>query len=120
MRYALASLIPLCVLLTSCPLPYDFSGEGSGTSTTDPSTPRITAPVTVTYAEQGGTSGVVPAPPASITTTRDTTVTLATETEDAVILPESADLTAVHRVFRTFVSVSPSTPSSAGTVTAPM
>ena len=34
LKYTLASLI--VVLVTSCPLPYDFNGVGSGKISTDP------------------------------------------------------------------------------------
>ena len=47
-------------MIAGCPLPFDYNGQGAGSShTADPSSPSITAPVTVSYSEQGGTSGTV-------------------------------------------------------------
>ena len=72
-------------LFAGCPLPYDYAGRGAGSShTTDPSSPTITASVTVAYSEQGGTSGVIPNN-GSYTTGKTTTVTLSTTTENAII-----------------------------------
>ncbi len=48
------------VMIAGCPLPFEYNGPGTGTShTTDPSSPSITAPVTVSYSVQGGPSGTV-------------------------------------------------------------
>ncbi|HET6450492.1 MAG TPA: chitobiase/beta-hexosaminidase C-terminal domain-containing protein, partial [Spirochaetia bacterium] len=72
------------VVLAGCPLPYDFGGKGGGTHTTDPSTPRMTAPVTVSWSSQGGGSGSI-ANDGSVVTGSTTTVTLSTTTENATI-----------------------------------
>jgi len=73
------------LLLVSCPLPYDYNGRGAGSSnTTDPSSPKVTAAVTVSYAEQGGTSGTV-ADKDTYTTGKTVTVTLSTTTSNATI-----------------------------------
>lgn len=76
---------PVLLLLASCPLPFDFLGGGPGsTHASDPSSPRITAAVTVSFAEEGGESGII-AHQQSHTAGRNTTVTLSTETLNAVI-----------------------------------
>ena len=75
----------LLTLLSSCPLPYDFSGEGAGDKvSSDPSSPHITAPVTISYSEDGGASGTLIDGGAHVSAVT-TTVTLSTETENAVI-----------------------------------
>lgn len=70
----------LAVLLVGCPLPLEFSGNGLRgiTGTT------VTAPVTFSYTETTGRTGVI-ANGAGHTAGVDTTVTLTTETPDAVI-----------------------------------
>jgi hypothetical protein len=73
------------LLMAGCPLPYDFSGRGPGTShSTDPSSPKMTAPVTVSYSEQGGTSGQI-ADGGSFVSGKTTTVTLSTSTQNSYI-----------------------------------
>lgn len=80
----------LCVvggilLFSACPLPYEFSGEGaSGSLSRDPSSPDVTAPVTVSYSQASGPSGSI-ANGLSTTTVSDTTITLSTETENATV-----------------------------------
>ena len=83
--------IPLIVVATAamfvvgCPLPYDYSGRGAGSSnTTDPSSPKVTEAVAFSYAEQGGSSGSI-ANGTSYTSGKTTTVTLSTATNNAVI-----------------------------------
>jgi hypothetical protein len=72
-------------LLAGCPLPFDYSGSAAGKSNAvDPSSPNLTAPVTVSYAAQGGASGTV-ADTGSVTLGNTTTVTLSTTTRNAVI-----------------------------------
>ena len=47
-------------MLAACPLPYDYNGKSAGASqTADPSSPKLTSAVTVSYAEQGGTTGTI-------------------------------------------------------------
>lgn len=79
------SLLASIALFSSCPLPYEFSGEGaSGGLSRDPSSPDVTAPVAVTYTQASGPSGSV-GDGDSATTGSDTTITLSTPTENAVI-----------------------------------
>jgi parallel beta-helix repeat protein len=73
------------LLMAGCPLPYDFSGRGPGTShSTDPSSPKMTAPVTASYSEQGGASGQI-ADGGSFVSGKTTTVTLSTITPNSDI-----------------------------------
>ena len=80
-------VIALTVFLTlaGCPLPYEFTGDGTSLNADrDPSSPTITAGVSVGYTQTQGASGSV-AHLANATTGSDTTITLSTETENAVI-----------------------------------
>jgi uncharacterized repeat protein (TIGR02543 family) len=73
------------VMFAGCPLPYDYNGKGAGSSNTDdPSSPVMTVPVVVTYAEQGGTSGTI-ADGETVVTGLTTTVTMSTTTRNALI-----------------------------------
>jgi hypothetical protein len=73
------------VVLTACPLPYDFSGEGAGSNvSSDPSSPNVTSPVTISYSESGGADGTIENGAIHVSGTT-TTVTLSTATENAVI-----------------------------------
>lgn len=73
------------VVLTACPLPYDFSGAGAGPNlSSDPSSPNITSPVTISYSESGGANGTIENGATHVSGTT-TTVTLSTSTENAVI-----------------------------------
>jgi hypothetical protein len=75
----------VAALVAGCPLPFDFNGKGAGDSLVqDPSSPNITAPVTFSYSVTGGGSGTVP-DNGSFYAPATTTVTLATDTENAVI-----------------------------------
>ena len=48
------------ILLAACPLAYDYNGKGAGgNQAADPSSPKLTSAVTVSYAEQGGTTGTI-------------------------------------------------------------
>ena len=77
--------VMVAVALAGCPLPFDYNGRGAGSShTVDPSSPNITAPVAVSYSEQGGTSGTV-ANGTSVVLGNTTTVTLSTATNNAII-----------------------------------
>jgi hypothetical protein len=77
--------VALAAALAGCPLPYDFNGRGAGDSIgRDPSSPSITAAVTVAYSEQGGVSGTV-ADGAAHYSEHTTVVTLSTATDHAVI-----------------------------------
>ena len=80
------SLVALSVaLLTGCPLPYEFSGEGAGQFTAnDPSSPSVTAPVQIAFSESAGPSGTIPNGQ-SATTNSDTSITLFSDTPNAVI-----------------------------------
>ena len=72
-------------LLVGCPLPFEFTGEGSGIAgkrKLDGST--ITAPVTFTYTEASGTTGVI-ADGGSHTSNADITITLTTNTPNATL-----------------------------------
>ncbi len=73
------------MMIAGCPLPFDYSGQSAGSShSTDPSTPSMTAAVTVSYSEVGGTSGTI-ANEGDFVSGRTTTVTLSTETANSVI-----------------------------------
>ncbi len=75
----------LSFVITACPLPYEFSGEGAGDlGPADPSSPTITAPVQVSYRQTAGSNGSI-AHQGSAETVSDTTISLSTETEDATI-----------------------------------
>ena len=81
----LGSAAAIAASLSGCPLPYDYSGSVPGKShATDPSSPDLTSPVTVSYAAQGGASGTV-ADTGSVTLGNTTTVTISTATRNAVI-----------------------------------
>ena len=82
----LHGLAVIALMMTAgCPLPYDYSGPGAGAAhTTDPSSPKVTQPVKVSYAEQGGASGEI-ADADCRTTSNTTTVTLSTPTNNSVI-----------------------------------
>ena len=80
-------LIALLVgaLLVGCPLPFEFTGEGSGIAgkrKLNGST--ITAPVTFTYAEASGGTGAI-ADGGSHTSNADITITLTTNTPNATL-----------------------------------
>ncbi len=78
-------ILGVIALLSGCPLPYYFSGEGAGDDVpVDPSAPTITAPVTISFSEVGGVSGNL-GDGDSLFTADDTIVTLSTETENAII-----------------------------------
>lgn len=88
-------VLALLTLLSSCPLPYDFSGVGAGDKvSSDPSSPHITTPVTIAYSEEGGGSGTLENDHVHVSATT-TTVTLSTDTENAVIyyVDDGSDLT---------------------------
>ena len=77
--------VSVAAMFAGCPLPFDYNGQGAGASrTSDPSTPKLTAAVTVSYSEQGGTTGTI-ASNGTYTTGKTTTVTLSTATDNAVI-----------------------------------
>ncbi len=80
-----ALALTAAVMIAGCPLPYEYNGPGTGTShTTDPSSPSITAPVTVSYSVQGGPSGTV-GDGASFYAGDTMTVTLSTATVSSFI-----------------------------------
>jgi hypothetical protein len=84
-KLRLPALALTAALIAGCPLPYEYNGPGAGTShTTDPSSPSITAPVTVSYSVQGGPSGTV-GDGSSFTSGQTTVVTLSTATVNSVI-----------------------------------
>jgi uncharacterized repeat protein (TIGR02543 family) len=71
-------------MMAGCPLPYEYNGPGGGNlHTSDPSTPSLTAPVTVSYSAQGQ-SGTI-SNNGTFTSGQTTTVTLSTATLNAVI-----------------------------------
>jgi hypothetical protein len=79
------SLLASIALFSACPLPYEFSGEGASDALSrDPASPDVTAPVAVAYTQASGPSGSI-ANGSNATTGSDTTVTLSTATENAVI-----------------------------------
>ena len=82
--YRCGSLL-LTVLLVGCPLPFRFTGDGAGIP---PGRERngstITAPVTFSYTEASGTTGVI-ADGGSYSAAVATTITLTTTTANAVI-----------------------------------
>jgi len=81
----IALIAALAAASFGCPLPYEYNGPGAGNShSSDPSSPNITAPVTVSYSVQGGTSGTV-GDGSSFYTGQTTTVTLSTATVNSVI-----------------------------------
>lgn len=83
--WLLVIAVSFAAMFAGCPLPFDYNGQGAGAShTSDPSTPSLTAAVTVSYAEQGGTSGAI-ANNTTYTTGKTTTVTLSTATYNSVI-----------------------------------
>jgi uncharacterized repeat protein (TIGR02543 family) len=78
-------MVSAAAVFAGCPLPFDYHGQGAGAShTSDPSTPQLTAAVTVSYSEQGGTTGII-ANGGTYTTGKTTTVTLSTATANSVI-----------------------------------
>jgi uncharacterized repeat protein (TIGR02543 family) len=80
-----ALALAAAVAAAGCPLPYDYNGAGGGNShSQDPSTPRVSAQVTVSCTEQGGTSAPV-ADGGTFVSGKTTTVTLSTATGDSVI-----------------------------------
>ncbi len=81
----LAASAIAAAMVGACPLPFDYNGpSGSSAHTSDPSTPNITAPVTVSYSEQAGTSGTL-VNNGTFYSDKTTTVTLSTDTGNAVI-----------------------------------
>ena len=77
--------VTAAAMMAGCPLPFDYNGRGAGSShTTDPSSPKMTVPVAVSYSEEGGTSGTI-ADGDSFASGKTTTVTLSTATDNAVI-----------------------------------
>ena len=75
----------LFALLVGCPLPFEFSGEGSGIAGRRKlGGSTITAPVTFAYAESSGATGTI-ADGGSHISNADTIVTLTTSTPDATI-----------------------------------
>lgn len=75
----------LAALSSGCPLAFEYNGPGAGNAhSSDPSSPSATAPVVLSYSEQGGTSGTV-ADGSSVVSGSTTTVTLSTPTQNAVI-----------------------------------
>ena len=56
---ALVSALVAAALLAGCPLPFEYNGKGSSSASSDPSSPNMTAPVTVSYAVQGGATGAI-------------------------------------------------------------
>jgi hypothetical protein len=80
-----AIAVMAAAMSAGCPLPFDYNGQGAGSSNSaDPSSPVMTVPVVVTYSEQGGTSGTI-ANGDSLYTGLTTTVTLSTTTQNAAI-----------------------------------
>ena len=72
-------------LLAGCPLPFEYNGTGATNAhTSDPSSPNMTSPVTVSYSVQGGASGTI-ANEGSFVSGQTTTVTLSTASLNAVI-----------------------------------
>ena len=68
-----------------CPLPFEFSGEGSGIEgQRNPGDATVTAPVTFSYADASGTTSTI-ANGGSHTANADITVTLSTVTPNATI-----------------------------------
>ena len=80
----IVSITVLAAATLGCPLPFQYNGPGSGSSHSDPSSPSMTAPVMVSYSEQGGTSGTI-ADGSGYVSGLSTTVTLSTATDNAVI-----------------------------------
>ena len=80
-----AFVVAAAMMIAACPLPYEFNGASGGTGhNTDPSTPDMTAPVTMSYSVQGGASGTL-ADGGSFVAGQTTTVTVSTATAGAVI-----------------------------------
>lgn len=73
------------LIILGCPLPYQFTPDGytSASSSSDPSSPAISASPVLTYSSSSGTGTVTGTQ--SVSTFGDTTVTLSTETVGAVI-----------------------------------
>jgi len=82
---ALAATAAAVALLGGCPLPFDFNARGAGAANaSDPSSPGVTAPVTVSVQDTSGASATV-ANGGSFASALTTTVTLSTATRNAVI-----------------------------------
>ena len=81
-RHAIIALVS--AILIGCPLPFEFSGEGAGETERDPASPDVTSPVTFAFAQSGGGSGIL-ADGGTLVSGVDTTITLSTETPNAVI-----------------------------------
>ena len=80
-----ALVVTSTVMITGCPLPFEYKGSGPGsTQDPDPSSPKVTASVVVSYSVQGGSSGTV-ADGGIFYSSQTTTVTLSTATAGAVI-----------------------------------
>lgn len=78
-------LLLFVTLLTGCPLAFQYSGEGAaGTLERDPSSPDVTSMVSFSYTQSDGPNGSI-ADGAAASTISDTTLTLATATDNAVI-----------------------------------
>jgi uncharacterized repeat protein (TIGR02543 family) len=71
--------------LAGCPLPFNYNGGAPGSSRfSDPSSPKITLGVTVSYSQEGGASGVM-ADKDEVISDKTTTVTFSTETRNSFI-----------------------------------
>jgi len=80
-----AVVMAAAAVLMACPLPYDYHGKAPGASnSSDPSSPKITEGVTVSYVEEGAGSGTI-ANDGVLAATNTTTVTLSTDTDNSVI-----------------------------------
>ncbi len=78
-------VLAVFALLAGCPLPYDYHGEGStSTGAADPSSPKMTSPVTVTYTEEGGSTGTI-VNDGTHASEKTTVVTLSTSTDNSII-----------------------------------
>ncbi|MFW6249653.1 MAG: InlB B-repeat-containing protein [Alkalispirochaetaceae bacterium] len=73
------------ILLAGCPMPINYSGEGSGSDVeSDPSSSGVTPPVEISYSETGGRSGSL-SDEEEFAGTNDTQVTLSTEIEGGTV-----------------------------------
>jgi Chitobiase/beta-hexosaminidase C-terminal domain len=82
---ALVVVATALAMLAGCPLPFQYNGKGaSNAPASDPSSPNMTLPVTVSYTDAGGASGTV-ADGGTVASGQTTTVTLTTTSLNAVI-----------------------------------